>query len=63
MRRLRVFESISIDGYFTDAHGDTSWAVPVALGAGRSVFSTKRALRLIDSRTFDNGNVVVTYGV
>ena len=26
MRTLRVFESISIDGYFTDARGDMSWA-------------------------------------
>src|SRR5580692_4128589 len=26
MRKLRVFESISIDGYFADAAGDTSWA-------------------------------------
>ena len=26
MRKLRVFESISIDGYFTDATGDMSWA-------------------------------------
>jgi dihydrofolate reductase len=26
MRKLRVFESISIDGYFTDANGDISWA-------------------------------------
>ncbi|MCA9619862.1 MAG: dihydrofolate reductase [Myxococcales bacterium] len=26
MRTLRVFESISIDGYFTDASGDMSWA-------------------------------------
>lgn len=26
MRKLRVFESISIDGYFCDARGDTSWA-------------------------------------
>jgi dihydrofolate reductase len=26
MRRLRVFESISIDGYFCDAHGDMQWA-------------------------------------
>jgi dihydrofolate reductase len=25
MRKLRVFESISIDGYFTDANGDISW--------------------------------------
>lgn len=26
MRKLRVFESISIDGYFTDSNGDMSWA-------------------------------------
>lgn len=26
MRKLRVFESISVDGYFTDADGDISWA-------------------------------------
>jgi dihydrofolate reductase len=26
MRKLRVFESISVDGYFTDATGDMSWA-------------------------------------
>jgi dihydrofolate reductase len=26
MSKLRVFESISIDGYFTDADGDMNWA-------------------------------------
>ena len=26
MRTLTVFNSISLDGYFTDAHGDMSWA-------------------------------------
>lgn len=26
MRKLRVFESISVDGYFIDANGDMSWA-------------------------------------
>jgi hypothetical protein len=26
MRKLRVFESISVDGCFTDANGDMSWA-------------------------------------
>src|ERR1051325_2046229 len=26
MRKLRVFESISLDGYFTDAGGDMQWA-------------------------------------
>ncbi len=26
MRRLIAFEQVSLDGYFTDAHGDMSWA-------------------------------------
>ena len=26
MRKLIVFNSVSIDGYFTDANGDMSWA-------------------------------------
>ena len=26
MSKLMVFSSISLDGYFTDAHGDMSWA-------------------------------------
>ena len=26
MRKLRVFESISVDGYFTDRDGDIGWA-------------------------------------
>jgi dihydrofolate reductase len=26
MSKLRVFESISVDGYFTDANGDLGWA-------------------------------------
>jgi hypothetical protein len=26
MRKLRVFESISIDGYFTDTSGDIGWS-------------------------------------
>jgi dihydrofolate reductase len=35
--------------------------VPVALGAGRTVFSRRRELRLVDQRAFANGRVVVTY--
>lgn len=35
--------------------------IPVALGAGRTVFTNGRGLRLIDQRAFRNGNVVVTY--
>jgi dihydrofolate reductase len=26
MRRLTVFNSVSLDGYFSDSHGDMSWA-------------------------------------
>lgn len=26
MRKLTVFNQVSLDGYFTDAHGDMSWA-------------------------------------
>ena len=26
MRRIKVFNQISLDGYFTDAQGDMSWA-------------------------------------
>jgi dihydrofolate reductase len=26
MRQIKVFDSVSLDGYFTDAHGDMSWA-------------------------------------
>ncbi|HET7538430.1 MAG TPA: dihydrofolate reductase family protein [Polyangiaceae bacterium] len=37
--------------------------IPVALGAGRTVFTKRRGLRLIDQRAFRCGNVVVTYAV
>ena len=35
--------------------------VPVALGAGRTVFAGRQQLRLVDERRFPGGNVVVTY--
>ena len=35
--------------------------VPVALGAGRTVFSAPRKLRLVEQRAFRCGNLVVTY--
>jgi dihydrofolate reductase len=35
--------------------------VPVALGAGRTVFSKRHAMKLRESRSFENGRVVVTY--
>jgi len=36
--------------------------IPVALGAGRTVFTAGRQLRLVAQRAFRCGNVVVTYG-
>jgi len=35
--------------------------VPIALGAGRSVFSQQQRLRLLSQRAFPGGNLVVTY--
>lgn len=35
--------------------------VPVALGGGRTVFTRRRDLRLVEERAFANGKVVVTY--
>jgi dihydrofolate reductase len=35
--------------------------IPIALGAGRTVFTAGRNLRLVDQRVFRCGNVVVTY--
>jgi dihydrofolate reductase len=36
--------------------------IPVALGAGRSVFTQRQRLQLREHRAFANGNVVLTYG-
>jgi dihydrofolate reductase len=35
--------------------------VPIALGAGRTLFTASRKLRLVDHHVFQCGNVVVTY--
>jgi dihydrofolate reductase len=35
--------------------------VPIALGAGRTIFSKRRDLRLVEQRAFKNGKVAVTY--
>lgn len=35
--------------------------IPVALGGGRTVFTSGRTLRLLNQRAFRCGNVVVTY--
>jgi dihydrofolate reductase len=36
--------------------------IPIALGAGSTVFTNRHKLRLLDQRAFRCGNVVVTYG-
>ena len=35
--------------------------IPIALGAGRTVFTAGRTLRLVQQRAFSCGNVVLTY--
>ncbi|HEY8945366.1 MAG TPA: dihydrofolate reductase family protein [Polyangiaceae bacterium] len=35
--------------------------IPAALGGGRTLFSESQKLRLVDQRSFANGNVVLTY--
>ena len=35
--------------------------IPIALGAGRTVFAKRCGLRLVEQRAFRCGNVVVTY--
>lgn len=35
--------------------------LPIALGAGRTLFTARHELRRVDHRAFDCGNVVVTY--
>lgn len=35
--------------------------IPVALGGGRTVFTARSPMRLIDHRVFECGNVVLTY--
>ena len=37
--------------------------VPIALGGGRTVFGSRRTLRLIEHRVFRCGNVMVTHAV
>ncbi len=35
--------------------------IPIALGSGRTVFSRRRPLKLVEQRAFPSGKVVVTY--
>jgi dihydrofolate reductase len=62
--RLTVLGSGSVAAQLGDAGLVDEYQlviVPVALGAGRPLFTARRALRLIDHRAFPSGKVVVTY--
>jgi len=43
MQRLIVFNNLSLDGYFTDRHGDMSWAHDVRPDPEFSAFSARNA--------------------
>ncbi|MBS1963687.1 MAG: dihydrofolate reductase [Bdellovibrionales bacterium] len=45
MRKLSVFESISVDGFFTDAEGDMSWAKPAERDPELDAFSKDSSTR------------------
>lgn len=45
MQKLTVFESISVDGFFTDAEGDMSWAKPAEYDPELDAFSKGNANR------------------
>jgi hypothetical protein len=65
MRRLIVFNHMSLDGYFTDAQGDMSFARNDNPDAEWDAFvagnKEKLPLKLTKTRTFDNGNVLLCY--
>jgi dihydrofolate reductase len=43
MKKLRVFESISVDGYFTDGHGTMDWAYALPQDADFSAWVSGNA--------------------
>ena len=55
MRKLIVFNQVSLDGYFAGMNGDISWAKKDPTDA------EKPALKLTRTRTFGNGNVLLCY--
>jgi hypothetical protein len=57
VRRLTVFNNVSLDGFFTDQKGDMSWAHKNDLEW--NAFSTD--LKGTGERAFGNGNVLVCY--
>ena len=63
MRRLVVFNQVSLDGYFVDMHGDMSWAHKG--DAGWQAFVEGNASgggELLFGRiTYSNGNVLLCY--
>ena len=66
MRKLAVFQQVSVDGYFVDRNGDEYQIVvnPIALGERRTMFDNikeKFSLKLTKSRTFRDGRVFLCY--
>jgi hypothetical protein len=54
MCRLIVFNDVTLDGYFTDQHGDMSWAYPGAddaMNMSRSAFSVDNLGAPLDQET------------
>jgi hypothetical protein len=52
MRRLAVFNQVTLDGYFTDRNGDMSWAHKNA-GHGRA---DEQRAEVVFSRTMDKAS-------
>jgi hypothetical protein len=60
MRRVIAFEQVSLDGFFVDTNGDMSWAHKQDPELFEGV-KEKIPLKLVKSRAFGNGNVVLYY--
>jgi hypothetical protein len=67
MRKLVVFNQVTLDGCFAGEHGDISWAhrdiesACWARGERCSRASARGPLKPTRTRTFDNGNVLLCY--
>ncbi|HET7629459.1 MAG TPA: hypothetical protein VFK44_13880 [Bacillales bacterium] len=52
MRKIVVFNSVSVDGYFAGPHGEIDW-----------LMHERSRLDLLESRTFSSGIVLLHYQV